>query len=80
MDKKWLDDTAMQTAFGSGDAHRLGELPGSPVVYQGRYWRHDGHRWTPIEDPETIAFLEHAQRRLALADGAVDSAAEDKQS
>ena len=80
MDETRLDDNTMLTAFGCGDARGLGQLPGSPVAYRGRYWRHDGDRWTPVEDPDTIAFLEHAERRLALAEGTVESAAKDEQS
>lgn len=69
-----IDDATMRQALEAGMARQVGSLPGSPVSYDGAYWSRGGSGWERVEDPDTIEFLENAERRLRLADRAVDEA------
>lgn len=65
-----MNDLSMQAALDAGQAKTLGELPGSPVAHDGRYWVAVQDGWQQVESEETIAFLADAERRLQLADAA----------
>jgi hypothetical protein len=71
MDQPTMDQPTMDRAVATGAARRVGELPGSPVAQDGRYWWQDGDQWVQIRSAETTAFLDEAQRRLALADESI---------
>jgi hypothetical protein len=68
------DDDTMLAALSAGEATRLGDSADSPVAYQGKYWVPDDGRWVPVQDPGTVHFLEDAERRMKLADEAVQRA------
>lgn len=72
-----VDTTQMADALRSGEARQIGSLPGSPVSYRGQYWRESEHGWTLVDDPDTVEFLKDAERRLQLADEAVDRQADE---
>lgn len=67
-----IDDQTMQDALASGTAHVLGDLPDSPVAFRDAYWVLGDEGWVQIEDEDTRTFLADAERRLRLADRAVD--------
>ena len=71
-EKAMIDDQAMQDALASEAARLLGDLPDSPVAFRDVYWVRGDEGWVQIEDEDTIAFLADADRRLRLADQAVD--------
>ena len=66
-----LDDTTMRAALASGEARPLGDLDDSPVAYADAYWIPTDDGWVQVDNPETVDFLEDAERRLRLADEAV---------
>ena len=67
-----MHDEQMQGLIDAGEAVRLGELPGSPVLLGDHYWRPAKESdWEIIEDPALIAYLADARRRLELADAAI---------
>jgi hypothetical protein len=66
-----MDDETMQAALDSGAAKALGELPNSPVAYDGSYWVPNETGWSLVTDEDTVAYLTDAERRLRLADDAV---------
>ena len=68
-----VDADEMTRALERGAARSVGDLPGSPVAYLDGYWlQADDGSWERIEDPETVAYLGDAERRLRLADKAVE--------
>jgi hypothetical protein len=66
-----MQQNLLETKVATGEATRLGELPDSPIVYDGEYWVPDGDRWVAVRSEETRAFLEDAQRRLDMANATV---------
>ena len=66
-----MDDETMRTALETGDARAVGELADSPVAYSDTYWVPGEDGWVEVVDPDTIAFLSDADRRMRLADEAL---------
>lgn len=67
-----MDDAQLQALINTGEAVRLGDLPGSPVVLDNEYWRPvDTGGWEIVRDPELIAYLADARHRLEMADAAI---------
>ena len=62
----------MQRAVDNGAAKVMGNLPDAPVSMNGEFWSKAGDDWVAIESADTIAFLRDADRRMAMADQAVD--------
>lgn len=72
-DPNEMSSMQMQAAIDSGNARLLGSLPSSPIAVGDVYWHPAGDEsWARIKDEATVAFLQDAQRRLDLADAAVD--------
>jgi hypothetical protein len=67
-----MNDDEMQRAVDSGAGKPMCKLPDAPVSMQGEIWSKKGDDWVAIESADTIAFLRDADRRMALADRAVD--------
>ncbi|WP_370617686.1 DUF4913 domain-containing protein [Mumia qirimensis] len=70
-----LTGMQMRAAVQAGEAMLLGSLPGSPIAHRDHYWVPEGDDWIRVKDEATIAFLRDAERRLGLADEAVDRVA-----
>jgi hypothetical protein len=68
--------TEIAAHLAAGAAHSLGGLPGSPVRYDGAYWRADGDAYVRITDPTLVERLRVDEERLRLADDAVQAARE----
>jgi hypothetical protein len=69
LDRLELDQVT--AAVATGHAELLGTQLGDPIYHQGRYWQitSDGDAYTPVTDPEQVAALNQARRRIRRAHG-----------
>ena len=61
----------------TGEAERLGALPGAPVLLGDRFWLADGARYVRVDDGDLDRQLRRDHQRLSAANTAVDAAPRD---
>jgi hypothetical protein len=68
-----ISDQDMQRLLRDGAAGPVRSLGEQLVQHAGCYWARDRADWFRVTDAEMLAFIDDAQRRLDLADQAVDA-------
>ena len=72
-----LPTEEISVRLASGEAERLGALPGAPVLFCDRFWLADGARYVRVDHEELDRQLRRDHQRLSAANTAVDAAPRD---
>lgn len=68
-----LPTEEITAALATGQAERLGRLPGAPVVFREQFWLADGARYVRVDDGALDQQLRRDHQRLKAADSSIDA-------